>query len=79
MSRYSRVRLQDILNAIDWVSSYVEGMTYAVFLSGRKTHDAITRNIEIIGETARALPGELKEKHPDIPWEEIVGMLSRIG
>lgn len=74
MSRHSRFRLQDILDAIDRVSSYVEGMTYADFLSDRKTQDAVTRNIEIIGEAARSLPGEFKEKHPDIPWEEIVGM-----
>lgn len=74
MSRHSRFRLQDILDAIDRVSSYVEGMTYADFLFDRKTQDAVTRNIEIIGEAARSLSAQFKEEHPDIPWEEIVGM-----
>ncbi len=74
MSRHSRFRLQDILDAIDRVSSYVEGMTYADFLADRKTQDAVTRNIEIIGEAARSLPAPFKEEHADIPWEEIVAM-----
>lgn len=74
MSRHSRFRLQDILDAIDRVDSYVEGMTYPDFLADRKTQDAVTRNIEIIGEAARSLPGEFREQHPDVPWEEIVSM-----
>ncbi len=74
MSRHSRFRLHDILDAIDRVNSYVEGMTYADFLADRKTQDAVTRNIEIIGEAARSLSAQFKEEHPDIPWEEIVGM-----
>lgn len=74
MSRHSRFRLQDILDAIDRVSSYVQGMTYPDFLADRKTQDAVTRNIEIIGEADCSLPGEFKEQHPDVPWEEIVSM-----
>ena len=34
----------------------------------------MTRNIEIIGEAARALPEDFKERHADVPWSEIVAM-----
>jgi hypothetical protein len=54
MSRREKLRLLDILDAIDRIVSYVEGMTYEAFLADRKTQDAVTRNIEIIGEAARA-------------------------
>ena len=55
MSRHERLRLLDILDAIDRIGSYIEGMSYDGFLADRKTQDAVTRNIEIIGEAARAL------------------------
>lgn len=74
MSRDSRLRLFDILDAIDRITSYVAGMTYEEFLTDWKTQDAVARNIEIIGEAARCLPLDFKESHPDIPWDEIVGM-----
>ena len=74
MSRRSQLRVQDILDAIDRIASYVAGMDYEHFLTDRKTQDAVTRNIEIIGEAARALPEDFKERHADVPWSEIVAM-----
>ncbi len=74
MSRRSQLRVQDILDAIDRIHSYVAGMDYEHFLADRKTQDAVTRNIEIIGEAARALPEDFQERHADVPWSEIVAM-----
>jgi len=74
MSRRSSLRILDILDAIDRIVSYVGGMSYDDFLADRKTQDAVTRNIEIIGEAARTLPEDFKERHADIAWDEIVGM-----
>lgn len=74
MSRHERLRLLDILDAIDRIGSYIEGMSYEGFLADRKTQDAVTRNIEIIGEAARALSAEFTDQHADISWSEIVAM-----
>lgn len=32
------------------------------------------RIAELIGESATRLPDELKEKHPAIPWKQIIGL-----
>jgi len=74
MSRHSQLRVQDILDAIDRIASYVEGMSYDDFLADGKTQDAVTRNIEIVGEAARAIPTDFKECHPEIPWSEAIAM-----
>jgi len=74
MSRDNRFRLQDILDAIDRIGSYVEGITYEDFLADRKTQDAVTRNVEIIGEAARSLSEQFKQEHSSIPWQDIVDM-----
>ncbi len=38
----------------------------------------VTHFIQIIGEAARQVSPEGREKHQDIPWERIVGMRHRI-
>ena len=32
------------------------------------------RHLQIIGEAAYALPKELRDQRPDIPWSKIIGM-----
>ena len=64
MSRHERLRILDILDAIDRIVSYVEGMSYEDFLADRKTQDAVTRNIEII---VHQYFGIL----PDVVWDVI--------
>ena len=34
--------------------------------------------MELIGEAATRLPIELRERHPGIPWHEIIGMRNRL-
>lgn len=48
-------------------------MDFEAFAKDRRTVDAITRNLEIIGEAAKHLPEEISAKHPKIPWKAIMG------
>jgi uncharacterized protein with HEPN domain len=36
------------------------------------------RRIQIIGEAARKVSEEFKEDHPEIPWNEIIGMRNKL-
>ena len=49
-------------------------MSFETFNSDQKTVDAVLRNLEIIGEAARFIPSEIKEKRPDISWLAISGL-----
>jgi uncharacterized protein with HEPN domain len=51
-------------------------MSFELFCRDRKTVDAIVRNLQVIGEAARALPEQVRQQYPDIPWNNIVGMRS---
>jgi uncharacterized protein with HEPN domain len=48
------------------------------FLNDQKTIDAVTRNLEIVGEAAFQMDEVIKNRFPDIPWHRIVGLRHRI-
>ncbi len=39
---------------------------------------AFVRSLEIIGETARHIPKEIRNKHPQIKWKSIVGIRNKL-
>ena len=74
MSREWRFRLEDILSAAERILEYTQGMDAKTFAQDQRTVDAVIRNLEIIGEAARHIPPEVKEKFPELPWEEMRAM-----
>ena len=41
--------------------------------------DAVVRNFEIIGEAAKNIPDQIKEKYPEIPWKKMYGLRNLIS
>ena len=74
MKKKNEVYLNDILRSIKKIEKYVKGMTLKEFLKDDKTHDAVIRNIEIIGEAINRLPDNFVKKYPDFPTKEAVSM-----
>lgn len=70
--------IQDILDCIHKIEEYTTGYDRDDFIGDRKTVDAVVRNLEIIGEAAHNLSGELRSAHRDIPWEDIIGMRNKV-
>jgi uncharacterized protein with HEPN domain len=63
-----RLRIRDILDAIQAVQDYTEGQDFEAFSKDRKTVDAVIRNITVIGEAANGIPLDVMESYPEIPW-----------
>ena len=74
MKKEPRIFIEHILECIGWIENYTKGTTKKYFLNSTKTQDAIIRIIEIIGEAAKNIPKEIKDKYPHIRWKEIAGM-----
>ena len=76
--RHWRQFVQDILESIRKVHTYLGNMTYDEFLADGKTQDAVMRNLEVIGEAARHIPEEIRRRYEDVPWAQIVGLRNRL-
>lgn len=63
--------LLHIKDSIDLIISYIENYNFDQFKSDQKTQDAVTRQLEIIGEATANLESDFKADHPEIPWREI--------
>ena len=67
-------RTQDMLDAIERIDRYVEGMTYESFCETPMAVDTVVRNLIIIGEAANQLPDDVKDQRPHLPWQKMVDM-----
>jgi len=70
--------LQDILDSIDDIASFVQGMGFEEFKRDRKTINAVVRSIEVIGEASKRIPRGLKTKYKGVPWREMAGMRDKL-
>jgi len=66
--------LQDILDACTRIDRFIGSLSLDDFSNDDKTLSAVRDQIMIIGEAVKQIPDEMKERHQDIPWDEIAGM-----
>lgn len=69
-----RLFLFDMLESIARIERYIDGLDKVTFVANDMALDAVTRNLEIIGEAARQIPETLREQYPLIPWRRVVGL-----
>lgn len=60
--------LRDMLESIEAIQSFVNGMSFENFTGDRKTFSATIRELEIIGEAAGRIATDIQQQFPDIPW-----------
>ena len=65
------IRLQDILDNVRLIQSYVLGMDRAAFDADRRTRDAVERCLERVSEAATKLGDEADQLAPGLPWKAV--------
>jgi len=70
--------VRDILENVEKAQSFVEGMDGDDFLRDEKTIFAVIRALEVVGEAAKKIPDDIREKYQDIPWREMAGMRDKL-
>ena len=65
-----KLYLEDILQAIKNINKYVKGLTFSSFQKDNLIVDAVVRNMEIIGEAAKKIPGDIRKANDEIEWKK---------
>ena len=74
MKKDPQVYLSHVMQSIQMIEKYLEGISEEEFLKSEEKQDLITRRLEIIGEAVKQLPEEFKNQHPEVPWRDIGDM-----
>jgi uncharacterized protein with HEPN domain len=64
-------RLLHIQDALWSIQSYLGNSTQDEFLASPMMRDAVVRQCEVIGEASRYISDGLKQRFPDVEWQEL--------
>ena len=79
MDKDASTYLKQILDSIILIEDYIQGATKEQFLQNKLLQDSVAMRLHLIGEICNKLPNDFRERMPEIPWAEIIGMRNFIG
>ena len=69
-----RMRVQDILDALERISAYTRDMDADRFRADDRTVEAVCFAFIVIGEAAGHVPEEVRQRALAVPWTKMRGM-----
>jgi uncharacterized protein with HEPN domain len=69
-------RFQDILACAYNIRAFTENMSLDSFLVDPKSIRAVAFELVTMGEAARAIPDDIRQQYPQIPWDKMQGLRS---
>ncbi len=73
-----KMRIEDMLEAIEAIQRYTAGMELNSFVADLLTVDAVAWNFSIIGEAERQVPPEVEARYPSVPWARMRAMRNEL-
>jgi uncharacterized protein with HEPN domain len=74
-----KFRIQDILQAICDIESFIQGVSEDQFKNDKKLQYAVMRALEIIGEASASIPEDIKNQFNEIPWRLMKDMRNKLA
>lgn len=70
--------VDDMIGFAEKVIKYTAGLEEREFAQRGLVYDGVLRNLELIGEAATHIPGDVRERHAEIPWRLIIATRNRL-
>jgi uncharacterized protein with HEPN domain len=74
MPRDYKFFLDDILESIIKIEGYKKGISFSHLTENQLILDAILYNLQVIGEAAKHIPEDVRNKYTDVEWRKIAGL-----
>ncbi len=72
-------RLQDMIDQIDAIFDFLEDENESSFLDNQHKCRTVERYFEILGEAAKYVPRDCRDRYSNIQWNNIIGMRNKIS
>ena len=70
--------LTKMIDAAEQAHQLTTGITVSQLETDRQRRDALLWNFTVLGEAAGQLSAEVKDKFPDMPWQQPIRLRNRI-
>jgi uncharacterized protein with HEPN domain len=70
--RHESLYLADIVEAADHIAEFTAESDFHAFQESELLRSAVVQKLSIIGEAAARVSDELKTRHPQVPWPQII-------
>lgn len=74
MPRDYKLYLEDIIHSIEKIEQYKKSTAFSTLGENQLILDAILYNLQIIGEAAKHVSNDVRNKYPDVEWRKIAGL-----
>jgi uncharacterized protein with HEPN domain len=78
MSFEPREYLRHILAEADYLLEHSRGVCRDSFEADETRRRAFVRSLEVIGEAAKQVPAEWRERYPEVEWQAMARMRDRL-
>jgi uncharacterized protein with HEPN domain len=70
--RHETLYLTDIVEAADHIAEFIADTDFPAFQESELLRSAVVQKLAIIGEAAARVSEELKTRHTQVPWPQII-------
>ena len=74
-----KLYILDMLEAIDEVNKFVDGIPNAeALVNNKEKYKAVLMNFIILGEASRNIFEEVRINHPEVEWKDVMNMRNKL-
>lgn len=70
--RHESLYLSDILEAANYIAEFIAGIGFEEFGESELIRSAVVKKLATIGEAAARISEDMKSRHPEVPWPQII-------